>query len=126
MLLKMQNDAHKKVYVLASHSHYFMDDIFNTPYWKTNGGVLPGWIIGTAGAERYPLPPNAHDAKAAKTNVYGYLLATVNPQDEAAGTVKFEFKQLDEDKIPSSVVERFTKPFVHQCFIGNRRTTPIQ
>jgi hypothetical protein len=126
MLLKMQNDAHKKVYVLASHSHYFMDDIFNTPYWKTNGGVLPGWIIGTAGAERYPLPPNAGDAKAAKTNVYGYLLATVNPQDEAAGTVKFEFRQLDEDKIPSSVVERFTKPFIHQCFIGNRRTTPIQ
>ena len=85
MLLKMQNEAHKTVYVLASHSHYFMEGIFNTEYWKANGGVLPGWIVGTAGAERYPLPPTAGDAKAAKTNVYGYLIATVNPAGEAAG-----------------------------------------
>ncbi len=47
-LLKAQNEAHKHVYVLASHSHYFMDGIFNTDYWRANGGVLPGWIIGTA------------------------------------------------------------------------------
>jgi len=56
-LLKAQNDAHKRVYILASHSHFFMDDIFNTAYWHANGGVLPGWIVGTAGAVRYPLPP---------------------------------------------------------------------
>lgn len=126
MLLKMQNEAHKTVYVLASHSHYFMDGTFNTPYWKTHGGVLPGWIIGTAGAERYPLPPAAGDAKAAKTNVYGYLLATVNPQGKAPGTIKFEFKELDEDSIPSDVVQRFTKRFIHECFIGNRRKAQIQ
>lgn len=125
MLLKMREDAHKTVYVLASHSHYFMENIFNTAYWKANGGILPGWIIGTAGAERYPLPPNARDAKAAKTNVYGYLLATVNRPGETPGTIQFDFKELDEDKIPSSVVERFTKPFVHQCFIGNRRVIQI-
>jgi hypothetical protein len=125
MLLKMQNDAHKTVYVLASHSHYFMDGIFNTEYWKTNGGVLPGWIIGTAGAERYPLPPSAGDAKAAKTNVYGYLMATVNPPGEAPGTIKFKFEELKEDSIPETVVQRFTKPFVHQCFEGNRRPTQI-
>ena len=46
-LLKTQNEAHKRVYVLASHSHYFMDGIFNTDYWRANGGVLPGWIVGT-------------------------------------------------------------------------------
>jgi len=126
MLLKMQNDAHKTVYVLASHSHYFMDGIFNTEYWKTNGGVLPGWIIGTAGAERYPLPPAAGDAKAAKTNVYGYLMATVNPAGEPPGTIKFKFEELKEDSIPETVVQRFTKPFVHQCFEGNRRPTQIQ
>ncbi|HKW18959.1 MAG TPA: hypothetical protein VJO35_15735 [Terriglobales bacterium] len=128
LLLKMQNDAHKTVYVLASHSHYYMDGIFNTPYWKANGGVLPGWIVGTAGAERYPLPPNARDAKAAKTNIYGYLLATVSASGETLGKmkIKFEFKELGEDKIPANIVERFTKPFVHQCFIGNRRLVPIQ
>jgi hypothetical protein len=126
MLLSMQNDAHKMVYVLASHSHYFMEDIYNTAYWKENGGVLPGWIVGTAGAQRYPLPPNARDAKAAKTNVYGYLIGTVNPEGKAAGTIDFKFEELKEDSIPQDVVQRFSKPFVHQCFIGNRRTAPIE
>jgi hypothetical protein len=125
MLLKMQNDAHKIVYLLASHSHYFMDGTFNTPYWKANGGELPGWIIGTAGAERYPLPPGAGDAKAAKTNVYGYLMATVNPAGDPPGTIKFKFEEFKEDDIPADVVQRFTKPFVHECFVGNRRNIPI-
>jgi hypothetical protein len=111
---------------LASHSHYFMEDIYNTAYWKENGGVLPGWIVGTAGAQRYPLPPNARDAKAAKTNVYGYLIGTVNPEGKAAGTIDFKFEELKEDSIPQDVVQRFSKPFVHQCFIGNRRTAPIE
>jgi hypothetical protein len=125
ILLSMQNDAHKMVYVLASHSHYFMDGIYNTEYWKSNGGVLPGWIIGTAGAERYPLPPDSRNAKAAKTNVYGYLMATVNPEGKAAGTIEFKFEELKEDNIPKDVMQRFTKPFVRQCFIGNRRNIPI-
>jgi hypothetical protein len=82
--------------------------------------VLPGWIIGTAGAERYPLPPEAIHANASKADVYGYLLATVNPSGTDAGTIHFEFKQLDENRIPADIVDRFTSPFVHQCFIGNR------
>src|SRR6266496_2426332 len=128
MLLRLQNDAHKnkKVYVLASHSHYFMDGTYNTDYWKANGGVLPGWIIGTAGAERYPLPPNAGDAKAAKTNVYGYLMATVNPEGEPPGTIKFKFEELKENDIPGDVTQRFTPKFVHECFAGNRRNMPIE
>jgi hypothetical protein len=126
LLLKFQNDTHKNVYVLASHSHYFMDGTFNTEYWKANGGVLPGWIVGTAGAERYPLPENAHDAKSAKTNVYGYLMATVNPEGEPPGTIKFKFEELKEDTIPKDVVQRFTPKFVHDCFAGNRRTLAIE
>jgi hypothetical protein len=120
-LLKLRNAGHKRVYILASHSHFFMDGIFNTEHWKTHGGVLPGWIVGTAGAQRYPLPPDYKDAKEAKTNVYGYLLGTVNPPGEPAGSIRFDFKQLDEDKIPSEVVNRFTAPFVHDCYTGNRR-----
>ena len=120
-LLKLRNGAHKRVYVLASHSHFFMDGTFNTEYWRTHGGVLPGWIVGTAGAQRYPLPPDYKDAKEAKTNVYGYLLGTVNPPGEPAGSIRFDFKQLDEDKIPPDVVNRFTAPFVHDCYAGNRR-----
>jgi len=126
MLLSLQNDAHKLVYVLASHSHYFMDGIFNTPYWNSHGGVLPGWIIGTAGAERYPLPPAARDAHAAKTNVYGYLLGTVNSGGQSPGTIKFSFEEIKEGAIPKEVVQRFTKETVHECFIGNRRSMPIE
>jgi hypothetical protein len=118
MLLKLQNDGHKNVYVLASHSHFFMDGTYNTDYWKSNGGVLPGWIVGTAGAERYPLPENARDAKAAKTNLYGYLLGTVDPD----GAIKFKFEEIKEGDIPSDVKQRFTPKFVHQCFSGNRKT----
>ena len=121
MLLSMQNDAHKIVYVLASHSHYFMDGTFNTAYWKAHGGVLPGWIIGTAGAERYRLPPDASNAKAAKTDVYGYVVATVNPPGEPRGTIQFKFEEFTEHSIPENVALRFTPSFVHQCFVGNRK-----
>jgi Calcineurin-like phosphoesterase len=114
-LLKFQNDAHKRVYVLASHSHYFMDGIFNTEYWRANGGVLNGWIVGTAGAVRYALPPNKSDAKAAETNVYGYLLGTVKP----GGEVNFAFRKLNESGIPADVVDKYKQEFVHWCFEKN-------
>ena len=93
-LLLEVNEA-KPVYVLASHSHFVMEGIFDTPYWREHGGVLPGWIVGTAGAFRYPLPAAAVQAKMARTHVYGYLLGTVAP----AGTrdqdpIRFEFREL--------------------------------
>lgn len=114
-LLKAQNEAHKRVYVLASHSHFYMDGIFNTDYWRANGGVLPGWIVGTAGAFRYVLPPNAKDAHAAQTNVYGFLTGTVKPD----GEINFEFKQLNESDVPAAVTARYTPQFVHWCFAEN-------
>ncbi|MGA3293605.1 MAG: metallophosphoesterase [Candidatus Acidiferrales bacterium] len=114
-LLKAQNEDHKRVYVLASHSHYFMDGIFNTQYWREHGGVLPGWIIGTAGAQRYALPPDAADARAAETNVYGYLLATVSRN----GQIQFDFQRLNEQDAPAAVTRRYTPAFVHWCFAEN-------
>jgi 3',5'-cyclic AMP phosphodiesterase CpdA len=114
-LLKLQQATKKNVYVLASHSHFFMDGIFNTAYWRSHGGVLPGWIIGTAGAVRYVIPPNAGDAKVAKTYVYGYMLATVSPDR----TIDFHFHELEEKDVPPEVVTRFSQDFVHQCFIAN-------
>jgi len=114
-LLRAQNDAHKFVYVLASHSHFYMDGIFNTDYWRKNGGVLPGWIVGTAGAVRYALPPNTADAHGALTNVYGSLLGTVQP----SGEINFEFEKLSESDIPASVTSRYGKDFVHWCFAEN-------
>jgi len=114
-LLHARDEAHKHVYVLASHSHYFMDGIFNTDYWKQHGGVLPGWIVGTAGAVRYELPPNSSDARIALFNVYGSLLGTVQPN----GEINFEFEKLEEKDIPESVTSRYGKDFVHWCFAEN-------
>jgi hypothetical protein len=114
-LLRARDEAHKHVYVLASHSHYYMDGIFNTEYWKQHGGVLPGWIVGTAGAVRYALPPNTSDAHGALVNVYGSLLGTV----QANGEISFEFEQLQEKDIPESVTSRYGKDFVHWCFAEN-------
>ena len=69
--------AGKHVYLIASHSHYYSPNIYDTAFWKQHSRkVVPGLIIGTAGAHRYPLP---RDAKpGAKTMVYGYALGTVH------------------------------------------------
>jgi hypothetical protein len=114
-LLRARDEGHKHVYVLASHSHYFMDGIFNTDYWKQHGGVLSGWIVGTAGAVRYPLPSGSSDAHIAVTNVYGSLLATVQPN----GEINFEFQKEEESDVPASVTARYGKDFVHWCFAEN-------
>jgi Calcineurin-like phosphoesterase len=114
-LLKTQNVAHKRVYVLASHSHYFMEGIFNTEYWRMHGGVLPGWIVGTAGAIRYALPTDHSGARTAETNVYGFLLAEVKP----SGEIEFTFKRLQESDVPNAVAGSYKPEFVHWCFVEN-------
>jgi hypothetical protein len=114
-LLRAQNQAHKRVYVLQGHKHVFMAGVFNTDYWRKNGGVLPGWILGTAGATRYPLPADAGQAQEALTNVYGYLLATVHPD----GRIDFVFHRIGEGEIPAAVRARYTPEFVHWCTAEN-------
>jgi hypothetical protein len=59
----------KRVYLLASHSHTFVPDAYDTP--ERAGQVLPGWIVGTAGAEQYRSPL-----------VYGYLEMEVKRDGE--------------------------------------------
>ena len=112
-LLRLYLSGHKRVYILASHSHFFMPNIFATPYISSHGGELPGWIIGSAGAVRYSLPKGA-DPRA-MTNVYGYLMATV----QSNGMIDFEFRKLNESDVPAAVVNRYTQPFVHWCWTDN-------
>jgi len=114
-LLKAQNKSHKRVYILSSHSHFFADGIFQTEYWREHGGVLPGWIVGTAGAERYKLPPETKNANAAQTNVYGLLLGAVSP----SGRIQFDFQRLTEQDLLSAVGSRYAPEFVHWCFAEN-------
>jgi hypothetical protein len=117
-LLHAEKTGHKHIYVLASHSHFYMVNIFNTEYVKQHGGVLPGWIIGTAGAFRYPLPPNSNLASAAETNVYGYLLANVKPD----GSIDFQFQKLEENSVPLAIADRYKQDFIHWCWTQNSMT----
>jgi hypothetical protein len=118
-LLNAQNDAHKHVYILASHSHFYMQNIYDTPYWRSHGGVLPGWIVGTAGAVRYRLPADA--TPAAKTDVYGYLLGTV----KADGEITFAFHELRRDQLPRDVTGEFAPDLVNFCFSDNKDMRPM-
>lgn len=112
----------KPVYVLASHSHFVMEGIFDTPYWHEHGGVLPGWIVGTAGAARYALPPTASAAKFARNHVYGYLLATVSASKaREQDPIHFEFREVTEEMVPADVMQRFGADFVGRCYHGNDR-----
>lgn len=104
----------KKVYILASHSHFVMDDVYNTPYWKDK--VLPGWIVGTAGAVRYRLPPGVPVGSIAKTDVYGYLLATVMSD----GTIQFEFKELSLDDLKAANAGKTPDALVGLCWNENK------
>jgi hypothetical protein len=113
-LLKVR-DAHKHVYILASHSHFYMVNNFNTEYVRTHGGILPGLVVGTAGAQRYALPPNAKDASVAQTNIYGYMLSTVHPD----GTIDFQYHKLEETEVPAAVMNRYKSDFVHWCWVEN-------
>jgi Calcineurin-like phosphoesterase len=98
----------KHVYVLASHSHRFLKDIYNTPQLK--GRVLPGWIVGTAGAEQYT-----------KTIRYGYLQVRVNPE----GTIKPEFVDI-KLKSPPEVTGKGAQEITSYCFVKNKSVSADQ
>lgn len=114
-LLNFREQAHKKVYVLSSHSHFYMSGIFDSDYWREHGGVLPGWIVGTGGAMRYTLPPTSTRAKEARQKVYGYLLGTAHPD----GSIDFVFEEIKRQDIPVAVEQRYTPEFVDTCFDKN-------
>lgn len=116
-LLNFQSESKKRVYVVSSHSHFYMAGVYNTPYWREHGGALPGWIVGTAGAFRYKLPPEASQASAAKTNTYGYLLGTVHPD----GTVNFEFRELQQQDVPQPTLTKYGSELVRYCFVENHQ-----
>ncbi len=103
----------KNVYVLASHSHFVMNNVYNSACHKDD--VLEGWIMGSAGAVRYRLPPNLDQANIAMTDIYGYLLATVAPD----GKITFQFKEIKQSDVPSSVVNEFSPDLVKWCFEQN-------
>jgi len=124
-LLQWKHDTQNKkfVYILASHSHFYMQDLYDTKYWRNRGEVLPGWIVGTAGAMRYvlpDLPPEMLAKTKAETYVWGYLLGTVAPN----GEIQFDFTKVGPDNVPQSVRDLYGDQWVYNtCFEGNRDPT---
>jgi hypothetical protein len=110
-----QSASGKRVYVLASHSHFFMENVYDTVDWK--GRVLPGWIVGTAGAVRYRIPAEAGPSQKAMTDVYGYLLATAS----ADGAVAFEFHRLNVGDLVAANKGRLADSLVRWCFDENKQ-----
>jgi len=115
-LLAFRNKTKKQVYVLASHSHFLVEDVYNDACHPKPETLLPGWIVGTAGAVRYRLPANLGGSKQARTDVYGYLLGTV----QSNGEIRFAFKEIKISDIPSRVAERYGSKQVQFCFEENK------
>jgi len=106
--------AGKHVYILASHSHFYSPNIFNTPYWKQHTAkVVPGVIIGSAGAHRYQLPKEAD--KASRTDIYGYLQGSVHPD----GSIDFVLHELSESDLVQSKWPNAPLDAIHECYIHN-------
>jgi len=110
-----QSVAGKRVYVVASHSHFYMENVYDTSDWK--GKVLPGWIVGTAGAVRYRIPAEAGPAQKAMTDVYGYILATAS----ADGSISFEFHKLGVADLLAANQGRLPEPLVRWCYDENKQ-----
>jgi hypothetical protein len=119
-LLKWTKETGKPAAAIASHSHFVMSDLYDTPYWNNaaagDRGVLPGWIVGTGGAIRYPLPTNLPAGVFAKTAVYGYLIADVSSDGKAS----FKFQEIARADVPAEVVEKFGAKLVDWCFAENQ------
>lgn len=109
------DSANKNVYVLASHSHFVMENVFRTADWK--GKELPGWIVGTAGAVRYRIPQEAGPDQKPMTGVYGYLLGTV----KSDGAATFEFRKLSLEDLLAANQGKQPEALVRWCNDENKQ-----
>jgi hypothetical protein len=111
LLYRAQNfagppEARKHVYVFASHSHLFVEDAFNQP--EHAGQVLPGWIVGTAGAEQY--------RQETEGIQYGYALVAVHSD----GTLDVSFREVTRESPPQATGPG-AGPLMDFCFNQNKR-----
>ena len=109
---------HKPVYVMASHEHYYLANVYDTAYWRDpahHATVVPGWVIGTAGASRYPLPEGVTPGPGAREHVYGYLLGRVSKD----GHIAFTFRELDEAALQSTRGDDYGDDTVKFCMANN-------
>ncbi len=106
--------AGKHVYLIASHSHYYSPNVYDTLFWKSRSNeVVPGWIIGAAGAHRYALPKDADPSS--KTHIYGYLRGTVHSD----GSIGFSLRELSEQDLIQNRWPNAPLDAIHDCYIHN-------
>jgi hypothetical protein len=117
-LLDFRKNSGKPVHVFSSHSHYYLTNIYNTGAWQSNGGVLPGWLIGTAGAQHYSIPPEVKSFTTWAENEYGYAVVRVTP-----GAIDVRFVPVKRQDIDAALVNKFGRAAVEFCFSGNWRAT---
>jgi len=67
------------------------------------------------------LPKDLGEVTIAKTDVYGYVLATVAPD----GPISFELRPVEEKEVPQSVREEFGAAQVRWCFAQNKSTYQV-
>lgn len=116
-LVDFRAKTHKNVYLLASHSHFYLEDVFNTACRRQHSEeILPGWIVGTAGAVRYRLPDGIPQSPKAQGDTYGYLVGTVSSD----GSITFEFKKIDLTDVPAGTKAQYGDTLVKSCFDGNK------
>jgi hypothetical protein len=75
--------------------------------------VIPGWIIGIAGAHRYKLPEDS--GKGSLTSIYCYMQGTVT----ADGSIAFALHQLTEDDLVQHRWPNAPLDVIHECYIHN-------
>jgi len=97
----------KKVYVFASHAHLFVSDLFDQQP-EHQGQVLPGWVVGTAGAQQYLQPADPIQ--------YGYALVAVHPD----GTLDVDFREVKRTDPPVKTGTGETE-LAEFCYTQNRR-----
>jgi Calcineurin-like phosphoesterase len=98
----------KHVYVFASHSHLFQEKIFDGQP-EHAGQALPGWIVGTAGAEQYLF----HEGDPIR---YGYVEVAVHPD----GTLDVAFRDVTRDSPPVPTWQG-AEALTEFCFTSNKR-----
>ena len=113
-LLKARDSGRKRVYVLASHQHFYMADVYDSQYLREHGGVLPGWVIGTAGAQRY----SAADAVAAGRNDERLWIAAGDGRARRRNQVRVPEGRRSAT-FRDVIVRALDKALVRWCFASN-------
>jgi len=117
-LLHFREQSHKNLYVLASHCHFMMTDVYDTSELRASSSENPlcGMVAGTAGARRYQLPSVDSQKIVKNSNYdYGYMLADV----DADGKVAFEFHPIAKAELSKAAPLETPKTLVNWCFDEN-------